>query len=72
MSWGGSSGPCGVARLMSIGQLGVEANKKHSAVLYDHIEKNLGIPKDKLYIHFIDEKTANVGYNGTTFHDILG
>lgn len=45
--WGGSTDPCGTATLMSIGKLGVEENKKHAAVLYDHIEKNLGIPRNR-------------------------
>ncbi|XP_021933369.1 macrophage migration inhibitory factor homolog isoform X3 [Zootermopsis nevadensis] len=70
--WGGSTDPCGTATLMSIGKLGVEENKKHAAVLYDHIEKNLGIPRNRLYITFIDEDAANVGYNGTTFQQIFG
>jgi hypothetical protein len=26
----------------------------------------------RLYITFIDEDAANVGYNGTTFHQIFG
>ncbi|GFG29196.1 hypothetical protein Cfor_04923 [Coptotermes formosanus] len=70
--WGGSSEPCGTATLMSIGKLGVEENKKHAAALHDHIEKNLGIPRNRLYITFVDEDAANVGYNGTTFHEIFG
>ena len=72
MSWGGTTEPCGTGRLMSIGKLGVKENKKHAAVLYDHIEKNLGIRKDRLYIEFVDQDPANVGYNGTTFHEIFG
>jgi phenylpyruvate tautomerase len=47
MVWGGSTEPCGTAALMSIGKLGVEENKKHAALLYDHIEKNLGIPRNR-------------------------
>lgn len=47
MVWGGSTDPCGTATLMSIGKLGVEENKKHAALLYDHIEKNLGIPRNR-------------------------
>ncbi|XP_067015105.1 macrophage migration inhibitory factor homolog [Anabrus simplex] len=72
MVWGGTTEPCGTATLMSIGKLGVEENKKHAVVLYDHVEKYLGIPKNRLYITFIDENAANVGYNGTTFHEIFG
>lgn len=47
MLWGGTTDPCGTATLMSIGKLGVEENKKHAALLYDHIEKNLGIPRTR-------------------------
>uniref|UniRef100_T1J2R3 L-dopachrome isomerase n=1 Tax=Strigamia maritima TaxID=126957 RepID=T1J2R3_STRMM len=72
MTMGGTSDPCGSATLMSIGKLGVNENKKHAACLYAHIEKYLGIPKDRLYITFKDEDMSNVGYEGTTFHDIFG
>lgn len=47
ISFCGSSDLCGNASLMSIGQLGVEQNKKIAAIIYDHIEKELGIPKDR-------------------------
>lgn len=47
MVWGGSDKPCGTAMLMSIGCLGVEENKKHAAVLYPLLEKELGIPGDR-------------------------
>lgn len=47
MSWGGSNEPAAQATLMSIGALGTEPNKKHSKVLYDIIEKELGVAKDR-------------------------
>lgn len=47
MAWGGNDKPCGTAVLMSIGCLGVEENKKHAAVLYPLLEKELGIPGDR-------------------------
>ncbi|XP_041971649.1 macrophage migration inhibitory factor-like [Aricia agestis] len=72
MSFGGSTEPCAIANLMSIGALGVEQNKKHAKVLYDLIEKELGVSKSRMYITFQDEPTANVGYNGTTFHALFG
>ena len=72
MCWGGTNEPCGTARLLSLGKIGVKENKKYAASLYDHIEKNLGIRKDRLYIQFVDEEPANMGYNGTTFHEIFG
>lgn len=48
MSWGGGNEPAGQATLLSIGALGVEQNKKHSKALFDIIDKELGIPQDKL------------------------
>ncbi|XP_019874749.1 D-dopachrome decarboxylase-A [Aethina tumida] len=72
MSWGGSTVPCAQATLMSIGALGVEPNKKHSAAIFEVITKELGIADDKMYIHFMDAPSANVGFQGTTFKDILG
>jgi len=52
MSWGGNDKPCGTATLMSIGCLGREQNKKHAAVLYPILEKELGIPGDR-FVYFV-------------------
>lgn len=52
MIFNGNDGPCGIATLMSIGCLGVEQNKKHAAVLYPILEKELGIPKDRFVYNF--------------------
>lgn len=71
ISWGGGSDPCAIASVMSIGQLGVQENKKHSAILFQLVEKYLGISGDRMYISFTDMDKANVGYVGKTFHDIL-
>ncbi|XP_013184045.1 macrophage migration inhibitory factor [Amyelois transitella] len=72
MSFGGSSEPCGIANLMSIGGLGVEQNKKHAKILFELVANELGISSDRMYITFQDEPTGNVGYKGTTFHAIFG
>lgn len=47
MIFGGNDAPCGNATLMSIGQLGIEQNKKHAKAIYDHVKKHLGIPEDR-------------------------
>lgn len=47
MSWGGTNEPAAQATLMSIGALGVDANKKHSKALFEIIDKELGIPQDR-------------------------
>lgn len=92
MSWGGTNEPAAQATLMSIGALGVDANKKHSKALFDIVNKELGIPQDRLvlilfsiffklysfffnfrlYISFVNAPSSDVGYTGTTFHDIFG
>lgn len=71
MSWGGTDDPCALLDILSIGKLGREENKKHSAVLSDYVGKHLGIDKDRMYITFHDADKAIIGYNGTTFDDLL-
>jgi phenylpyruvate tautomerase len=68
--FGGSEEPCAYVSLMSIGQLGVEENKRHSKAIMDELEK-LGIPSSRVYIYFQDALPFEVGFNKTTFADIL-
>ncbi|KAF5301088.1 hypothetical protein FQA39_LY10907 [Lamprigera yunnana] len=71
LSWGGSTDPAAFATLTSIGALGVEENKKHSKALSEFINKELAIPSNRMYISFHNIPTSDLGYNGTTFHEIL-
>ncbi|CAH1985874.1 unnamed protein product [Acanthoscelides obtectus] len=71
MAFGGSNEPCAYASLMSIGALGVSENKKHSKAIAECMA-SIGVPADRMYIHFVDSPSSVVGYNGSTFHDILG
>ena len=64
--------PTAQATLTSIGKLGVEENKKISAALSPIVFSKLKVESDKCYIIFDDVKTSDVGYKGTTFHEILG
>ncbi|RNA14851.1 macrophage migration inhibitory factor [Brachionus plicatilis] len=70
MSFGGTFEPCAMVTLMSIGRLGVEENKKHSKAIMCELEK-LGIPPNRIYIFFQDAHPYEVGYNETTFAEIL-
>ncbi|GIX79067.1 macrophage migration inhibitory factor [Caerostris extrusa] len=70
MSWAGTSDPCAVATLGSIGSLGTSQNAKISKALFDHVKDNLGINSDRMYITYVDLERANVGYLGTTFADL--
>jgi len=72
LNWGGSAAPAAVATLGSIGQINREANKNTTALLCNHLEKELNIPGSRFYVNFVDLKAEDVGYNGTTFADILG
>ncbi|CAF0742843.1 unnamed protein product [Brachionus calyciflorus] len=53
LTFAGTSEPCAYVILMSIGQLGVEENKKHSKAIMDELEK-IGIPPNRMYIVFND------------------
>ena len=64
--------PCAQASLMSIGKLGLVENKKHAAKLFPIVNKHLGVADDRCYLTFIDAKSQDVGFKGSTFHDILG
>ncbi|CAH1382197.1 hypothetical protein MTP99_006140 [Tenebrio molitor] len=72
MSWGGTTEPAAQATLMSIGALGVDQNKKHSKALAEVVSKELGVPNSRMYIHFMNAPSSDVGYSGTTFQEILG
>lgn len=70
LTFGGSSAPAALCDLGSIGQLSVESNKKHSRAIMDLL-KELGISDDRIYINFVNLDKAYVGYNGTTFDDLI-
>ena len=59
------------AVLTCMGKLGVEENKKHSSVLYPIIKKHLGVEGNMCYIIFNNVQAGDVGFKGTTFHEIL-
>lgn len=70
MSFGGTNEPCAYVILMSIGRLGLEENKMHSKAIMTELEK-IGIPANRVYIYFQDAQPFEVGYNKTTFAEIL-
>lgn len=71
MSFGGTDEPTALCELISIGSLSVESNKKHSKAIMEFLEKTLKIKSSRVYITFRDENKANIGFQGTTFHDLL-
>ena len=64
--FGGSDAPAAHAELVSIGGLGSK-NAAHSLLLSTILQKELGVPPDRLYITFTDKSGGDMGYNGGTF-----
>ncbi|NXE70728.1 MIF factor, partial [Calcarius ornatus] len=67
MSFGGSTDPCAMCFLYSIGKIGEQENKGYSKLLCDLMSKELKIPSDRIYISFFDITPGNVGWNNSTF-----
>ncbi|KAK7598070.1 hypothetical protein V9T40_006305 [Parthenolecanium corni] len=62
----------GIVTLRSIGAMGKEENKKHSIAICGHLDKTLGIPPNRLKIHFMDVTPSEIGTDNSTYHYILG
>lgn len=69
--YGGSDAPSALCTLSSIGALGTEENKRYSKEIMAILKADLGIASDRVYIEFRDLNRANVGYMGTTFHELM-
>ncbi|NXN39514.1 MIF factor, partial [Rhinoptilus africanus] len=67
MSFGGSTDPCAMCFLYSIGKTGEQENKVYSKLLCDLLNKQLKIPSDRIYVSFFEISAGNVGWNSTTF-----
>ncbi|KAM4873961.1 macrophage migration inhibitory factor-like [Thomomys bottae] len=67
MAFGGSSEPCALCSLHSIGKIGDALNRTYSKLLRGLLAQRLRISRDRIYINFHDMKAAYVGWNGSTF-----
>nr|XP_009918902.1 PREDICTED: macrophage migration inhibitory factor-like [Haliaeetus albicilla] len=67
MSFSGSTDPCAMCFLYSIGKIGEQENKVYSKLLCDLPNKQLKISPDRIYVSFFDISAGNVGWNNTTF-----
>ncbi|NWR17590.1 MIF factor, partial [Emberiza fucata] len=67
MSFGGSTDPCAMCFLYSIGKIGEQENKVCSKLFCDLMSKQLKIPSDRIYISFFNISAGNVGWNNSTF-----
>jgi len=66
MVFAGSDDPCAYLELKSIG-LPQDKTKPLSAALCEFVNRQLGIPADRVYIEFADAPRAMWGWNGSTF-----
>lgn len=71
LSFGGTDEPAAVCDLVSIGALSKDSNKKHSKALMELMEQKLGVPPTRVYISFHNTNKADIGFDKTTFDDLL-
>ncbi len=64
MTFAGSDEPCCFIKVKSIGSLAPQSMSKS---LCELIESKTNINKNRIYIEFIDVKSSNWGFNGSTF-----
>uniref|UniRef100_A0A6U4IXB5 L-dopachrome isomerase n=1 Tax=Hemiselmis andersenii TaxID=464988 RepID=A0A6U4IXB5_HEMAN len=68
MMWGGSTEPCALCQLVSLGAINLKNNKAISEQLAKLlVETPLNIKSDRCYIEFRDVSRENMGYDGKTF-----
>ncbi|KAM3939736.1 macrophage migration inhibitory factor-like [Leptodactylus fuscus] len=67
MSFGGTTEPCALCNLKSIGKIGGPQNRTYTNLLSDILQKELHIPPNRVYINFVDLNPCNVGWNKSTF-----
>ncbi|NWH99143.1 MIF factor, partial [Tichodroma muraria] len=67
MSFGGSTDPCAMCFLDSIGKIGEQEKRVYSKLLCDMLNKKLKIPSERIYTSFFDISPGTAGWNNTTF-----
>ncbi|XP_068948602.1 macrophage migration inhibitory factor-like [Petaurus breviceps papuanus] len=67
MAFRGSSDPCALCNLYSIGKIGGPQNKAYSKELCELLTKHLKILWDRICINYHNMNAAKVGWNGSTF-----
>ncbi|KAK2096260.1 hypothetical protein P7K49_025294 [Saguinus oedipus] len=67
MAFCGSSEPCTLCSLHSMGKTGGMQNRSYSKLLCGLLGERLCISPDRVYINYYNMNTANVGWNNLTF-----
>ncbi|CAI6365759.1 unnamed protein product [Macrosiphum euphorbiae] len=71
MHWYNNESPCALGNITGTGNFGIDENKHYASIIYDFVEKQLGIPQDKFYLSFVEQKPSNIGVRGTTLEEII-
>ncbi|KAF0765425.1 macrophage migration inhibitory factor-like [Aphis craccivora] len=69
--WFDNESPCALGTITGTGNFGTEENKQYSAIIFDFIEKQLGVPQNRFYLSFVEQKPSNIGVKGTTLAEII-
>jgi hypothetical protein len=59
--------PTAFLYLTSIGHIGSDTNPDAAKALTDLVHEKLQIPKNRIFIQFVDSSAANFGWQGNTF-----
>lgn len=71
ISFGGTEEPAALCDLVSIGALTKESNRKHSKAIMDVLKSDLKVSPSRTYISFKNMSDADIGFQGTTFNDLM-
>lgn len=47
MCWFNNELPCALGNITGTGNFGVDENKHYASIIYDFLEKKIGIPQDR-------------------------
>ena len=67
MTLGGSTGPCALVTVKSIGGLSKAVNQTLASQVGQMLQKELAIPQNRIYLTFEDVAPTNWAWNGKTF-----
>jgi phenylpyruvate tautomerase PptA (4-oxalocrotonate tautomerase family) len=67
MTFGGDPAPAAFIAVKNIGEMSGDDTSALSRALCDRVQKSLGVPPDRVYVHFQDAVDYLWGWNGETF-----
>lgn len=71
VTFGGSTEPCALVTLNSIGNISPQENRENCKKLHTHIEQELNISPKRVFILFNDVDRNNLAWDKQVFDDIL-